>query len=147
MPITSALGPGLAVEGTLLQVGSTASPPVFTTIANCTDMSMPTISETVDVTNFGSKWRLKIATLLDMGKVTFKLFWIPTEPTQDNTGSGLRFLMLNQLPRTFQFVYPDGLNSADVVPAYVTSFKITGKTGGVFEAEMELTNYAPPTLV
>lgn len=147
MPSTSTLGSGLGTEGLLIQVGSAASPPVFTTIANTSDMKMPVMSEVVDVTNFGDNWRRRIPTLHDMGKITFKMFWEMTDPTQDNTSGGMRYLMINNLKRTFQFVYPDGLSSIDSFPGYVTKFDVTGKVGGVFEADVELVNDGAPTLV
>lgn len=148
---TSALGPALQVEGVLLYIGNGASPEVFTFVANATDMKEPTINETVDVTNFGDAFRRRIATLSDMGKIGFKIFWIPTEPTHMNaiTGAikGIRYLLVQKLAVNWKFVYPDGLDSTDEFPAYVTSFNVTGKVGGVFEAEIELSNSGPPTLV
>lgn len=147
MPSTSILGPGLTTAGLLLQIGSTASPPAFATIANTSEMKMPTKSEVVDVTNFGDNWRRRIPTLLDMGKITFKIYWIPTEATYANTGNGLRWVLIHQALRTWNFAYPDGLGSVDSFPAYVTAFEITASIGKVFEANIELDNSGPPTLV
>jgi hypothetical protein len=153
MPITSTIGPAQQVRGTLLQVGNAASPETMQTIANATDLSLPVVTATVDVTNVGDLWRRHIPTLNDMGKITFKVFWIMEEPTHRNSlnggtvGAGLRYLMINQLLRDFQFVYPDGNNATDAFPAYVTGFAITGKTGGVYEAMVDLTNSGAPQLV
>lgn len=144
---TSSLGPALQVAGLTIGVSSTDSPVSFTTIVNVAEMSLPTSAEKVDVTNVGDSWRRRIPALLDMGAITFKVYWIPTDTTLDNTSNGLRYLLINKTHRYFQFSYPDGLSSKDVVPAYVTGFSITGKVGGVFEAMLELSNSGAPTLV
>ena len=153
MPITSTLGSNLQVAGLLLQVGNGSSPETMQTIANASDLNIPVISDTVDVTNLGDSFHRRVATLGDMGKITFKIFWIPEEPTHRNSlnggsvGAGLRYLLINRLKRDFQFVYPDGNNSTDAFPAYVTGFAISAKVGGVFEANVELSNDGAPQLV
>ena len=150
---TSPLGAALPVAGLALQVGNGSSPETMQTIANATDMSLPVMSETVEITNVGDTWKRKIPTLLDMGKITFKVYWMPEEPTHRNSanggtvGAGLRYLQANKLLRDWSFVYPDGNNSTDAFPAYVTEFAITGKVGHVFEATITLSNSGPPQLV
>jgi hypothetical protein len=149
MPVTSLIAPAIAVEGLLIQLGNGASPEVYTTIANATDFTLPLINETVDVTNVGMSWRARIPTLSDMGKISFKIFWVMTEPTHENavTGSvnGLRYMYFNKVLGQWNIIYPDA--SIDNFAAYVTSFSITGKVGGVFEATIELSNSgATPTL-
>lgn len=147
----SSLGPALQVENLLLYIGNGGSPETFTFVANATDLEMPLVNETVDVTNFGDGFRRRIATLSDMGKIAFKIFWIPTEPTHKNgtTGAivGIRYAYAQKLALDWKIVYPDGLSSTDLFTAYVTAFQITGKVGGVFEAKIELSNSAPPSLV
>jgi hypothetical protein len=150
---TSLLGPAIAVEGTLIQLGNGASPEVYTTIANATDLTLPLINEAVDVTNIGMSWRARIPTLHDMGKIAYKLFWVMTEPTHENAitagVSGLRFLFFNQILGNWRIVYPFPAMSPaeDLFAAYITSFSITGKVGGVFEVNIELSsNGNTPTL-
>lgn len=153
MAFTSPLGPALAVEGLLIQVGNAASPETMQTIANATDFSEPVMTDVLEVTNVGDSWKRRIPTLHDMGKIGFKVYWIPEEVTHRNSlnggsvGAGLRYLLIQSLLRDFQFVYPDGNNSTDAFPAYTTSFAITGKVGGVFEATVELANSGVPSLV
>lgn len=153
MPVTSSIGPATAVAGLLLQVGNAGSPETMNTIANATDVSLPIMATTVDVTNVGDTWRRHIPTLLDMGKIAFKIFWMMEEPTHRNSlgggsvGAGLRYLFVQRLARDYQLVYSDGNNSTDAFPAYVTAFSITGKTGGVWEASIELTNSGAPSIV
>lgn len=153
MSSTSAIASAIAVEGLLVQVGNGSSPETMQTIANATDLSLPVMSEVQDVTNVGDSWRRRIPTLHDMGKIAFKVYWVMEEPTHRNSinggtvGAGLRYLMINNLKRDYQMVYPDGNDSTDAFAAYVTSFGITGKVGGVFEAGVELSNDNAPSLV
>jgi hypothetical protein len=94
----------------------------------------------------GDSWKRHFPTLHDMGKISFKVFWVMEEPTHNNA-AGLRYLMVNSLLRNFAFVYPDGNSATDSFAAYVTGFQITGKVGGVFEASIELSNSGAPSLV
>lgn len=144
---TSALGADVPVAGLLLQVGNGSSPESMTTIANVSDLNLPTKAETIDVTNVGDLWRRRAATLLDMGSIKFKIFWIPEEPTHRNSATGLRYMMINKILKDFQVIYNDGNASTDAFPAYVTSFSISGKVGGVLEADVELSNSGAPSLV
>jgi hypothetical protein len=146
MPSTSPLGAQLGVEGLLLQMGI-GSPVVYTTIANVEDLDLPTTAKIVETTNVGDAWVRRFPTLFDMGKITFKIFWIPTETTHENLAGGLRYLLLNKILTTFKVVYPDTGASTDTFPAFVTDFHITGKVGDVFHAAIELSNNGAPTLV
>ncbi len=153
MAATSPIASALAVAGVLLQVGNNSSPETMQTIANVTDLSLPVMSEVADVTNVSDSWRRRFPTLHDMGKISFKVFWVMEEVTHRNSvnggtvGAGLRYLLVQSLKRDFQFVYSDGNSSTDAFPAYVTSFAITGKVGGVWEASVELSNDGAPSLV
>jgi hypothetical protein len=148
---TSLVAAAIAVEGMVLQLGNGASPQVYNSICNVQDWNEPNISEVVDITNVGDKYRRRIATLLDLGKIKFKIFWVMTEPTHQNAVNagiqGLRYIWINQLLASWQVVYPNQNQSIDQFAAYVTSFSISGKVGGVFEAEIELTaNTGAPVL-
>jgi hypothetical protein len=150
---TSAIAPAIAVEGLLIQVGNALSPETMQTIANATDFAEPVMTDVLEVTNVGDSWKRRIPTLHDMGKISFKVYWVMEEYTHRNSlntapqGAGLRYLLIQSLLRDYQFVYPDGNNSTDAFPAYVTSFAVTGKVGGVFEAAVELANNGVPSLV
>jgi hypothetical protein len=151
MPSTSAIAAGIAVEGFQLQFGNGASPEIFTTVCNVSDFTLPLVGDTTEITNVGDKWKRRISTLLDMGKMSFKVWWTMTEPTHENivTGNirGIRYLFINQILANVKAIYPDVASSTDAFPAYVTGFNISGKVGGAFEATIELTNSGPPTMV
>jgi hypothetical protein len=148
---TSPIGPAIAVEGLLLQVGNGQSAENFYTIANATDFSMPIMTDVVDVTNVGDSWKRRMPTLHDMGKISFKIFWVMEEVTHRDSSAnnidGLRWILINSMLRDFQAIYPDGNESTDAWAAYVTEFGITGKVGGVFEASITLSNSGAPSLV
>ncbi len=78
---TSAIAGAIAVEGMQIKFGNGASPEVFTTVCNVSDITLPLTADVVDITNVGDMWRRRISTLLDMGKIKFKVFWVMTEPT------------------------------------------------------------------
>jgi hypothetical protein len=150
MPTTSSFGAQLGTEGTLLQA-LIGSPAAYMTIANATDWTMPMKSNTVETTNFGDNWVRRFPTLLDMGAITFKVYFIPLEPTHNNTAAstttGLRYLLINRILTTFKLVYPDGSNTSDAFPAYVTDVSISGKVGAVFEGSITLSNNGAPTTI
>ena len=152
---TSIYGQDLSVAGLLLQVANGASPDSFTTLANVSDLSLPLSCKTVDVTNVGNLWVAMAPTIHEMGKIAFKIFYIPEDPTMRNSNpggavaAGLMWLFLNSNVvaanvqvglRDWQMVFPDGNDTLLAWAAFVTSFQITAKVAAVFEASMELTN-------
>lgn len=125
----------LASEGTLLQISDGASPPNWTTIANVGDINGPQWSSTVvDVTSHSSQapFRQKIVTLLDIGQVTAKVFWVPTNDTHRNAPTGLRYVYLNRLKKTWRLRYTDGV-SFDEFDAYITKLGEVATVAGVYE--------------
>jgi hypothetical protein len=151
MPNTSLIAAGLPTAGLQLLVGNNSSPETFSVIANASELKLPTISEVVDVTNFGDLWRRRMPTIQDMGKIAFKIFWEMEEPSHNNsTPYGLRYLLINKLLRDWQIIYPNGPSGAgastDAFPAYVTSFEIVAGIGKVFEGMIELSNSGAPSL-
>lgn len=150
---TSSIAAAIAVEGMVLQIGNGSSPQVYNSICNVQDWAEPDSSEVVDITNVGDSYRRRIPTLLDLGKMKFKIFWVMTEPTHANSIqggiTGLRYLWRNSILTAFQVVYPVSATqqAVDQFAGYITGFSITGKVGGVFEAEVEFTaNTGAPVL-
>lgn len=152
MSATSPQGPAVAVEGVLFNMDNGLSPDAFQTVTNISNISLPVIAMTVDVTNVGDNWVRRFPTLHDMGKIALKLFWQMTDVTQRNEAvegvqvSGLRWNLINNALRIFQVQYNDEFNSQDVFPAYTTSFAVAGAVGKVWEAAVELSNSGAPTL-
>jgi hypothetical protein len=142
MPTTSTLGPALGVLGLEILFGS----PATAIVCNVEDIDLPTSAKTVEVTNVGDTWTRRFPTLLDMGKITFKIYWIPTEATHKNAAGGLRYALITQALTTFKILYPDTPGSFDTFPGYITNFHVTGKVGDVFHAAIEVSNSGAPTL-
>lgn len=145
------VSPALAAEGTLLQVGTGASPEAWTTIANVGDITGPQDTSTVvDITSHSSQapFRQKIITLLDQGQATFKLFWVPTNDTHRNalTGAvtGLRYNYINRLKQEYRLKYTDG-SSSDTFYAYVMELSQVAPVAGVYEMTVKLQTTGAPT--
>lgn len=147
MSSTSPIAASLPVSGMTISVGTAGSPDSFAVIANVEDYAQAMKSTVVMTTNVGDTYVRRQPTLIDPGAPTFKIFWIPEEVTHRNSpdsGSvpaGLRYLMLNKLLRDVQIGYPadaNGNKATDAFKAYVTDFGVTGKVGGVFEAQITL---------
>lgn len=144
---TSQLGASLPITGFTIQVGNNASPEVEYTIANVQDYNRAQKSTVVMVTNTGDEFVRRQPTIVDPGSPSFKVFYIPEEPTHRNSvngGSvpaGLIYLQINRLLRDFQANYPADINgnvASEAYTAFVTDFGITGKVAGVFEAQASL---------
>ena len=145
---TSTYGPSIGVLGTILYIGT--SSPATTAVVNVTDFALPAIAETQDVTNIGDLWRRRFPTLLDLGKISFSIYWAQEEPTHMNVATGLRGLWINQTLAYFKVVYGAGGQPGtptDAFSGYVTSFSVDGKTGKVWTAKIEISSSGIPQLV
>jgi len=134
--------PALAAEGTLLQVDiGGGSAPVWTTIANVGDITGPAYTSTeVDVTSHSSQapFRRRIITLLDIGPVSFKCFWVPQNPTHSSTVVGaIRWAYENRIKQVYRLLYTDGV-SFDEFNAYVKDLNSTAAVAGVYEMKVTL---------
>ncbi len=138
----------LAAINTLLQIGDQASPETWRTVANCNDFQPIAPSATVvDVTSHstGTPWRQKIITLLDAGKVTAKIFYVPTEGTHDDT-TGLLALLTNRALTHFRIVFPDSPATKFTFFGYVSAFTINSPVAGVEEGSLTIEITGQPTL-
>lgn len=151
---TSLIADHISVSGLLLAVSNVGtSPDAFFTIANVTDLTVPMKATEVMVTNVSDTWVRRVPTLLDLGKISFKVFWVMEEPThRNNVGSsgvaeGLIYMFVNKVLRNWQTIYPDGNNSTDAWSGYVTGGSKTAKVGSVLEMSIELGTTGTPSLV
>jgi len=144
------VSPALAAEGTLLQMGNGSSPESWQTVANVGDISGPAFDSTiVDITSHSSQipFRQKIPTLLDIGTITFKCFWVMTNDTHRNalTGGfpGIRYAYFNRELVQIRLVYTDG-TSSDAINAYVTKLGQMAAVAGVYEMNVTITGTGSP---
>lgn len=138
----------ISAFGTLLKIGDGGSPETFTTIAEVTNISGPSLSmNTVDVTSHDSTdgWREFVGGLLDGGEVTLDINFIPTDPTHSYS-TGLLNDMVNRTKRNFQLVFPDAGNTTWSFTALITAFEPSAPTDDKLSASVTLKITGKPTL-
>ena len=132
--------PTVAVSshGTLLKAGDGAGSEVFTTIAEVMDISGPGIAlGTEEVTSHDSAgWREFVATLKEIGEVTFDLNF-NAGATQGFT-AGIYLDLINRTRRNFQLVIPTTSAKTGSFSAFVTSFEMDLPVEGVIRASLTL---------
>jgi predicted secreted protein len=144
MPATNAVN----AFGTLLKIGDGGGSEVFTTIAEVTNISGPSLSlDTIEVTNHSSTngWKERIAGLLDAGEVTFDINYLPTDATH-SFSAGLVKDMVNRTKRNFKIVFPNTGNTTWTFSAFVTKFQPKAPTNDRLTASVSLMITGQPTL-
>lgn len=141
----------IAGIGTKLQIGDGGSPESFTTIAEVTEISGPSLgADTADVTSHDSElneggFEEHIVTILRTGEVTFTINYIPTDGTHD-ASSGLLNDYQNKTLRNFKLVFPDSSNTTWSFSAYVTGFEPSTSPSDQYDASVTLKPSGEPTL-
>jgi len=133
---------GLPTWPATLAIGSLASPPVYTEIANVGDISGSSSYTVVDVSSHGSRARRKITTLLDSGEWSTTLFFIPgagLEPTHTDATNGLQAIYERGDLRAFAIYYNDDLGTAKFFNAYISKFAEKMPVAGVLTADVTFT--------
>ena len=111
--------------GTLLQVGDGASPEVFTTIAECTNIKPPQQQTgNIDVTHHESpnSHRELIASLRSSGTVQFTINYLPANATHANTGQGLLKLQQDRTVKNWKIVLTDPAATEWLFSGFVSNF-------------------------
>lgn len=98
----------ISAHGTLFQMGDGGDPETFTTVSEVIDITGPAPERaTLDVTNQSSgQIKEYIGALIDAGKVSFDVNYIPTDATQD-ASTGLLSLVLSGVRTNFKVIFPD----------------------------------------
>ncbi len=97
--------------GSTLQLGDAATPEVFTSVAEITELTPPQMSrDEIDVTSHSSSdgYREFISGLRDGGEVTFKANWLPTNSTHDGT-TGLLETFNDNVNHNWKIILPNTL--------------------------------------
>lgn len=134
--------------GTLLKIGDAATPEVFTTIAEITDIAGVTLATaTEDATNHSSPggFEEKIPTTLSVGPVKFSINFLPTGLTHSYS-TGLIKDWINKTKRNFKLVFPDTGATTWLFAAYVTDVGIKAPVKGKLAADVTLDITGQPTL-
>ena len=143
-----AAGDGIAAYGSLLQRGNAATPEIFTTIAEVTNISGPSLSqEAIDVTSHSSSgaFREKVGGLLDGGEVTLDVNFVPTGATHKEAEGGLLKDMTDRTVNNYKLIFSD-VGTYWIFPALVTGFVPDMAVEGKLGAAVTLTVSGEPTL-
>lgn len=127
----------LASQGMLLGVGDAASPEVYTTISEISDISGPDGSAgEIDVTDLSSTAKEFKRGLTDNGSVTATMMFVPT----DTQHAQLRtdFNSATEVARNYRITFTDSPNTTWTFSAYVASFSITNSLDSSTTASLSL---------
>ncbi len=141
----------LGAFGTLLKRGDGGGSEAFTTIAEVTALSGPTLTrETIDVTHHGSasQHREHIGSLKDSGDVSFSINWQPDLNSAAGHGvtNGLLKDYKDATRRNFQVVWPDTSSTTFAFTGVITSLSPTAPIDGALTADVTIKVVAEPTL-
>ena len=140
-------GDGTAAFGTLLQMGNGATPEIWTTIAEVTNIGGPSLSqEAVDVTSHSSAgaFREKVGGLLDGGEISLDINFVPTGATHKEAVGGLLYNYTARSVNNYKLLFVD--TTYWIVPALVTGFTPDMSIEGKLGAAVTLTVSGEPTL-
>jgi hypothetical protein len=97
--------PFMRTQGTVIAVGNTASPIVYTTIPGVTNVNEnPNATEEIDTTALESTAKESTLGLPDFGVLQLSINW----DWDQTTHATLHTLWLSAAPRTFRLTYTDG---------------------------------------
>lgn len=160
MPIAA----GLPAINTLFKLGDAASPEVFNTLANVGDINelLSMTADTADVTSHSTSlpWSQIIPTILNGGKLSFPIFFIPSSGAasggiigHNNTAGFMKAFTdrgaggVAGTPHNMKIVFPDVAVTTYTFTGFVTAFKMKAPVKGVEMADIEISVTSRPTLV
>ena len=126
----------IEAQGTLLKIGSGASPESYSTIAEIKTFTGPGGSATViDVTDLSSTSKEKRMGLPDEGQLSFTINYIPNN-TQH---AALRADRASRVLRNFRIQFNDGSPASTwTFSGYVMGFSVSGAIDAVIEANVTI---------
>ncbi len=129
-----------SAKGTLMKLGNSASPVVYTTISQVRSIAGPTTKATVqDVTTHSTSgnWMEKLATLIDPGTMSFPINYDKTDAAHAFT-TGLWSLLIALTQRSYRCVFPASIGYLEL-SGYVTSHAFDLPVDNVIRANIEIT--------
>ena len=122
-------------QGMTIKRGDGASPEVFTTIPEVTEIGGPGgQAAEIDVTDLSSTAKEFRMGLQDEGQITLQMAWIPTNTVH----SGLRTDRTNQTLRNFQINFTDSPSTTWAFAAFVLGLELTNSVDEVTRATVTL---------
>lgn len=131
--------------GTLLKMGDGATPETFSTVGEVLDLDLPEVKANYEeVTSHDSGgWEEHLATILGGGEPGFKVNWLPTNATHNET-TGVLYAALNRVKKNWKIVLPNTAKTF-AFAAYI-SVKPSAKVKGVLDADCKLKISGPVTV-
>ena len=131
--------------GTLLKLCTDANGTSPTTIAEVKDINMNLDAQIEDATTHSNSvpWRVKVATLLNMGTVEFMVNWVPTAASHNGT-AGILYVFTQREERTYQLVDTDAGETTYEFNAIVQAIKMGRPTASLRSGNVTLAGTGQP---
>lgn len=131
--------------GTLLKLCSDANGTSPTTIAEVKDVNWNLSAQVEDATTHSTAtpWRVKVATLLNMGGCEFMVNWVPTAATHDDA-TGILYVFAQRAERTYQIVETDSGDTTIEFNAIVAAIKMGRPLAGLRSGNVTLEGTGAP---
>jgi predicted secreted protein len=131
--------------GTLLKMCADANGTSPTTVAEVKDINFNLDAQIEDATTHSTAvpWRVKVATLLNMGSVEFMVNWVPTAATHDGI-TGVLYVFAQRAERTWQLVETDAGSTTYEYQAIVQGIKMGRPTAGLRSGNVTLAGTGQP---
>jgi hypothetical protein len=128
-----------------IEMGSLATPEVFTKVANVKNIGGPGMSrDAIDTTSHGDDAKHKMADMIDAGEVPLEIQWDPAEATHDES-TGLYGAFNDGLNRNFKIKF--GTAATLSFAGFVSGFEFGAEAeGGLLTANVTITIDGLPTL-
>lgn len=127
----------LASQGMTLGVGNAASPEVYTSISDISDITGPDGSAgEIEVTDLSSSAKAFRRGLPDNGSVKFTIFYQPADTQHAQLFSD--FSASTETARNYRITFTDSPNTTWTFNAYVANFSISNGLDGVTTADVSL---------
>lgn len=126
-----------AAVGTAFQLGDTASPIVYTTVAEVLSIGGPDVSaDEIEVSSLDSTGGYKeyITGLKDGGTVALELNWVKSNAQQ----TGMRDLVASGTTRAYRIQFSDSPQTVANFNGVVTNFSMSADPGSQIKASMSV---------
>ena len=142
---------GIDAFGTLMSRGDSASPEVFTTIAEVVSISGPGLSrDAIEISNHSSPSQFKqfVAGMKDGGEITLEINYDPAGATHGASSGGLLYdLASGTAAVNYKLTFPDTAATEWILPGLVTGFEPGAPHDDKLSASVTIKVSGAPTLV
>ncbi len=128
-----------SAKGTLVKLGTTASPPIFTTIGQVRSVTGPAVKATVqNVTTHSTagNWMNKLSTLIDPGTIAFAVNYDKADATHAFL-TGMWANLIALIESAYEVVLPATIGTL-YFAGFLTSHAFTLPVDNVIEAAIQI---------